>query len=187
MSSEKKPVADADLAVFAVDDAVLTLGDWKLPHVLENFYPRNPFSVRNYEALHGYIEEITERSLTQKGFTIGDGGEEAVPNVKNVRKEFRTLAFWQGSLKTDPNGKAVFEFAAPDNLTTYRIVAVGQTKANQFGGDASATVKVSKPLLINAALPRFLRDGDEVELRAVVREDFADTEEITARCVTDAN
>ena len=79
-----------------------------------------------------------------------------MPNVKNVRKEFRTLAFWQGSLHTDTNGKAVFDFTAPDNLTTYRVVAVGETKANQFGGDASATVKVSKPLLINAALPRFL-------------------------------
>ena len=186
-TSEGKAVADADLAVFAVDEAVLKLGDWQLPHILDNFYPRNPFSVRNYQSLENYIEEITERSLTQKGFIIGGGGEEAVPNVTNVRKEFRTLAFWQGSLKTDANGKAAFDFAAPDNLTTYRLVAVGQTKAHQFGGDASATVKVSKPLLINAALPRFLRDGDEVELRAVVQEDFADSEEITARCVTDAN
>src|SRR2546426_8511656 len=76
---------------------------------------------------------------------------------------------------------------APDNLTTYRIVAVGQTKANQFGGDATQTVKISKPLLIDPALPRFLRDGDEVELRAVVRENFADADEVTARCITDAN
>jgi uncharacterized protein YfaS (alpha-2-macroglobulin family) len=80
-----------------------------------------------------------------------------------------------------------FEFTAPDNLTTYRIVALGQTKANQFGGDAAQTVKISKPLLIDPALPRFLRDGDEIELRAVVRENFADTDEITARCITDAN
>jgi alpha-2-macroglobulin len=186
-TSEGKPVADVDLAVFAVDDAVLKLGEWQLPHILEDFYPRNPFSVRNYQSLENYIEGITERSLTQKGFVIGGGGEEAVPNVTNVRKEFRTLAFWEGSLKTDTNGKTSFSFDAPDNLTTYRLVAIGQTKANQFGGDASATIRVSKPLLINAALPRFLRDGDEIELRAVVQEDFADAEEITARCLTDAN
>ena len=61
VSSEAKPVADADLAVFAVDDAVLKLGDWQLPNVLENFYPRNPFSVRNYQSLENYVEEITER------------------------------------------------------------------------------------------------------------------------------
>ncbi len=132
VTSEGKPVGDADLAVFAVDEAVLKLGDWQLPHILDNFYPRNPFSVRNYQSLEDYIEEITERSLTQKGFTIGDGGEEAMPNVTNVRKEFRTLAFWQGSLQTDAGGKASFDFAAPDNLTTYRIVAVGQTKGESI-------------------------------------------------------
>jgi alpha-2-macroglobulin len=187
VSSENKPVPDADLLVFAVDDAVLTLGDWKLPAIGEQFYPKNWFCVRTYEALRGYIDDLAKLSLTQKGFTIGDGGEEAIANTKNVRKEFRTLAFWQGNLKTGAGGKAAFEFTAPDNLTAYRIVAVGQTKANQFGGDATQTVKISKPLLIDPALPRFLRDGDEVELRAVVRENFADDDGITARCVTDAN
>jgi uncharacterized protein YfaS (alpha-2-macroglobulin family) len=125
--------------------------------------------------------------LTQKGFVIGDGGEEAISNIKNVRKEFRTLAFWQGNLKTGADGKVAFEFVAPDNLTTYRIVAVGETKMNQFGGDATETVKISKPLLIDLALPRFLRQGDEVELRAVVRQNFADNDGVTTRCVTDAN
>src|SRR4029453_7538942 len=139
------------------------------------------------EALHGYIENLAKLSLTQKGFVIGDGGEEAISNVKNVRKEFRTLAFWQGSLKTAADGRVKFEFVAPDNLTTYRVVAVGQTKGNQFGGDATQTVKISKPLLIDLALPRFLRDGDEVELRAVVRQNFADSDGVTTRCVTDAN
>jgi alpha-2-macroglobulin len=187
VTSQDKPVPDADLLVFAVDDAVLTLGDWKLPKIGDRFYPRNPFSVRTYQALHGYIENFAKLSLTQKGFTIGDGGEEAISNVKNVRKEFRTLAYWQGSLKTGADGKVGFEFIAPDNLTTYRIVAVGQTKANQFGGDATQTVKISKPLLIDLALPRFLRDGDEVELRAVVRQNLADSDGVTMRCVTDAN
>ncbi|HMF46275.1 MAG TPA: alpha-2-macroglobulin family protein [Candidatus Udaeobacter sp.] len=187
VTSQDKPVADVDLLVFAVDDAVLTLGDWKLPDIGARFYPRNVFSVRTYEALNGYIENIAKLSLTQKGFVIGDGGEETISNVKNVRKEFRTLAFWQGSLKTGGDGKVSFEFVAPDNLTTYRIVAVGQTKANQFGGDATQTVKISKPLLIDLALPRFLREGDEVELRAVVRQNFADSDSVTTRCVTDAN
>jgi uncharacterized protein YfaS (alpha-2-macroglobulin family) len=187
VTSQDKPVADVDLLVFAVDDAVLTLGDWKLPDIGARFYPRNVFSVRTYEALHGYIENIAKLSLTQKGFVIGDGGEETVSNVKNVRKEFRTLAFWQGNLKTGGDGKVSFEFIAPDNLTTYRIVAVGQTKANQFGGDATQTVKISKPLLIDLALPRFLREGDEVELRAVVRQNFADNDNVTMRCVTNAN
>jgi uncharacterized protein YfaS (alpha-2-macroglobulin family) len=187
VTSQDKPVTDADLLVFAVDDAVLTLGDWKLPNIGARFYPRNVFAVRTYEALHGYIENLAKLSLTQKGFVIGDGGDEAISNIKNVRKEFRTLAYWQGSLKTGADGKVPFEFVAPDNLTTYRVVAVGQTKMNQFGGDATQTVKISKPLLIDLALPRFLREGDEVELRAVVRQNFANSDSVTTRCVTDLN
>jgi uncharacterized protein YfaS (alpha-2-macroglobulin family) len=187
VTSEGKPIGDVDLVVFAVDDAVLKLGDWQLPNLLVGFYPRNPFSVRSYQSLQNYVEEITQKSLTEKGFIIGDGGEEPLSNVTNLRKEFRTLAFWEGSLKTGRDGKATFDFTAPDNLTTYRVVAIGQTKANQFGADASATVQVSKPLLINPALPRFLRDRDEVELRAVVQQKFSDSEEVTVRCVPDAS
>ncbi len=187
VTSEGKPVGDVDLVVFAVDDAVLKLGNWQLPNLLAGFYRRNPLAVRSYQSLQNYIEEITQKSLTQKGFIIGDGGEESLSNVTNPRKEFRTLAFWQGSLKTGRDGKATFNFTAPDNLTTYRVVAVGQTKTNQFGGNASATVQVSKPLLINPVLPRFLRNGDEVELRAVVQQKFSDSDEITVRCVTDAS
>src|SRR5207244_4223025 len=96
VTSEGKQVGDVDLVVFAVDDAVLKLGDWTLPKVLENFYRRNPFSVRSYQSLERYIEEIKLPSLTEKGFIIGGGEEEAVPNVTNVRKEFKTLAVEQG-------------------------------------------------------------------------------------------
>ena len=187
VTSASKPVADADLVVFAVDDAVLKLGNWQLPDVLGIFYPRNPFGVRSYQSLQQFIDQVSTRSLTQKGFIIGDGGEEALANVTNIRKEFKTLAFWQGSLRTGADGKATFEFVAPDNLTTYRIVAVGQTQHNQFGGDARTTLQVSKPLLINTALPRFLRDGDEVELRVSVQQNFIASDQITVRCVTDAS
>ncbi len=154
--------------------------------MLPIFYPERPFRVVSFDALDGYVDSIARPSLTEKGFVIGDGGGEEFGNVSVVRKEFRTLAFWQAGLKTNSEGKAPFQFKAPDNLTSYRIVAVGQTDQNQFGGSAEKTVKVSKPLLIEPALPRFLRDGDELELRAVVRQNYADSEEVVTRCVVDS-
>jgi uncharacterized protein YfaS (alpha-2-macroglobulin family) len=187
VTCDGKSTPEADLAVFVVDDAVLQLGDWHLPDLISGFYYRREFGVRSFESLASYQEEISSRNLTQKGFVIGDGGEEKIGNVPNVRKEFRTLAFWQGSLRTDQEGNASFAFTAPDNLTTYRVIAVGETKEGQFGGDASVTLKISKPLLVDAALPRFLRDGDEVELRAVVRQNLADSDEVRVRCLTDAS
>jgi len=186
------PVPDADLTVFAVDDAVLELGDWKLPDILSVFYPERPFRVLSFNALDHYVDSIhyansiQRAGLTEKGFVIGDGGAQQFGNVSILRKEFRTLAYWKTGLGTDADGKASFQFQAPDNLTSYRIVAVGQTGNHQFGGSADKTVKVSKPLLVEPALPRFLREGDEVELRAVVRQNDADSEEVAARCIVDS-
>ena len=186
---EGKPVAGADLAVFAVDDAVLQLGDWALPDAFATFYPDNPYEMSNYQSLDRFTEEITGKTGPhgennfQKGFVIGDGGGAIGENGNALRKEFRTLAYWNASVKTDADGNVGFDFVAPDNLTSYRIVAIGQTRENQFGGDASQTVKINKPLMIDPALPRFLRDGDEIELRAVVRQNFADSAVVTARCV----
>jgi uncharacterized protein YfaS (alpha-2-macroglobulin family) len=181
--SEAKSVADADVVIFAVDEAVLKLGDWHLPDLLAGFYPNNRYMVRSYQSLERYEQDVAKTSLYQKGFIIGGGGDEGPShNVPNIRKDFRVLAFWQGSALTDPQGKTSFEFKAPDNLTTYRIVAIAQTKDNRFGGNANQTVKISKPLLIETALPRFLRDGDDVELRAVARQKFVDSAEIAANC-----
>jgi uncharacterized protein YfaS (alpha-2-macroglobulin family) len=63
------------------------------------------------------------------------------------------------------------------------VIAVGQTKNNQFGS-GDATFAVSKKLLIEPALPRFLRDGDEVELRAVARQKASESEQLLVRCST---
>jgi uncharacterized protein YfaS (alpha-2-macroglobulin family) len=187
VTSEGKPAPDADLTVFVVDDAVLQLGGWQLPDLVRSFYDERPFGIISYQSLDSYQEVIPRQSLTHKGFVIGDGGQEKIGNVVNVRKEFQTLAFWAGALKTDNEGNASFEFPAPDNLTTYRLIALGETKESRFGGDAGTTLKIFKPVLVQAALPRFLRDGDEIELRAVVHQNFASSDELHVHCATDAN
>ena len=76
-------------------------------------------------------------------------------------------------------------FAAPDNLTRYRLIAVAQTRAGQFG-EGEGSVEVAKPLVIEPSLPRFLRAGDEVELRAVVRQSARDQATVAATCTVDA-
>jgi alpha-2-macroglobulin len=187
VTSEGKPVPDADLAVFVVDDAVLQLGGWELPDLVGSFYYERAFGIKSYQSLDSLQEAIPRQSLTHKGFVIGDGGEEKIGSVVNVRKEFQTLAFWAGALKTDQDGNAYFDFTAPDNLTTFRLVAVGDTKDSRFGADSGTTLKILKPVLVQAALPRFLRDGDEIELRAVVHQNFTESDELHVRCLTDAN
>lgn len=183
--SAQRPVADADLTIFAVDDAVLELGRWKAPEVKEEMRPNRSHGVSTFMALNEFISGINPRSQFQKGFIIGGGG---MDDAQFVRKDFKALAYWKTGVRTDGAGRATFQFPAPDNLTRFRLVAVGQTKAHQFGL-GQATVEVAKPLIVEPALPRFLRQGDEVELRAVVRLGSPESKagKVTVKAVPDAS
>src|SRR5208283_2493120 len=57
-------------------------------------------------------------------------------------------------------------FLAPDSLTRYRVKAVAHLD-DRFGSGQSA-FEVSKPLLIEPALPQFAHVGDQLMARAVV-------------------
>lgn len=177
------PVAGAEVTVYAVDDSILELGAWSLPGLAPDFFPQNSYNMVTSPALRGLVAGIHPSQLTQKGYTVGDGGGEEFGNVDFTRKDFKPLLFWNPSLKTGANGTVSFETKAPDNLTRFRVIALAQTPQSQFGS-ASETFEVSKKLLIEPALPRFLREGDEVELRAVARQKISANEKLTVQCTT---
>ena len=55
----------------------------------------------------------------------------------------------------------------PDSLTTYRVMAVAGDQASQFGF-GERELRVSKPLTMLPAFPRFLSKGDRASFGAVV-------------------
>ncbi|MFA7233127.1 MAG: alpha-2-macroglobulin family protein [Terrimicrobiaceae bacterium] len=183
VTNDGKPVEGAEVTVYAVDDSILTLGGWELPDLARSFFPENTFHVITSPALRGLVDGIDPEQLTQKGYTVGDGGGDEFGNVEFTRKDFKPILFWSPSLKTDAGGSVPFETVAPDNLTRFRVIAFAQTPKSQFGA-ASDTFGVSKKLLIEPALPRFVREGDEIEIRAVARQKFAANEKLVVRCAT---
>ncbi|CAN5661561.1 hypothetical protein BH09VER1_BH09VER1_00640 [soil metagenome] len=186
VTADGRPVAGADLAIYAVDDSILTLGGWKMPEMLESFFPEESYGVVTYSALKAYVDKVSPSWLTMKGFVVGDGGDEEFGNTTFERKDFKPIILWKPSVITDAKGIAKFDCTAPDNLTRFRVIAVGQTKDSQFGGGDS-TLTVSKKLMIDPSLPRFLREGDEVELRAVVRQKASENETLKVRCTVGGN
>ena len=168
------PVIGSDLSIICVDDAVLKLGKWELPPIMEAFYPMRYHNVSTFHALDNHVESFVEEDVTEKGFLIGGGGEYgSSTSLNNNRKNFLARAFWITGLQTNENGKASFNFNAPDNLTAFRISALAQTKDHQFG-KGETTFRVNKRLMIEPALPRFVREGDEINLRAIIRQQFKD-------------
>jgi alpha-2-macroglobulin len=174
-----KPLANADVLLFAVDDAVLELGKWTLPDFTRRFFPDRGLQVSTGSSLSQYAvqDEAGELSRSQKGFILGASGLLKGGPVLPFRKYFKALAFWQPSAPTNSAGELPFQFPAPESLTRYRVVAIVQHDAEQFGA-AETRLQLAKSLQVEPALPDFLRIGDEVLLRTVVRQDFAPSDEI---------
>jgi uncharacterized protein YfaS (alpha-2-macroglobulin family) len=153
----------SEVTLWAVDYGVLSLTGYKTPDVLASIYLRKSLEVANEDSRERII---SRRALTPKGAADGGGGgRDAGPGV--VRKDFRVLAFWLGSVTTDAKGQAKTEVTLPESLTTYRIMAVAGDKQSRFGW-AQNEIRINKPLLLTAAYPRFLAVGDKALFGSVI-------------------
>ncbi|HTJ84114.1 MAG TPA: alpha-2-macroglobulin family protein, partial [Polyangiaceae bacterium] len=155
----------AELTVYAVDEGVLSLVDYKTPDPIKVFGEPRSLHVATLEsrsAMASVFDPLSGIGL-DKGLAGGGGGESS----STTRKDFRAAAYWNPSVVTNQDGKADVSFKLPDSLTTYRIMAVAASTDDRFGkGDARITS--SRPLMARPALPRFLRAGDTFDASVVV-------------------
>src|SRR4030095_3004574 len=100
----------------------------------------------------------------------GGGGDDA--GAGTLRKDFRVLAFWLGSVTTDAAGHASVDVKLPESLTTYRIMAVAADRVSRFGSGDSE-VRINKPLTMKPTFPRFLAVGDRAFFGAVITSQLA--------------
>ncbi|WP_373048020.1 MG2 domain-containing protein [Vulgatibacter sp.] len=154
--------AQAELAVWAVDEAVLRLTGYEAPDLVAAIHPRQGLSVRIGEPL---LHLVQRRLYGEKGQSPGGGGGDG--SGAGFRSRFQTTVLFAPSVVTDAQGRAQVEFELPDNLTTWRILAVAVGADDRFGSGV-AQVKVAKPLLALPALPRAVRVGDRFEAGVVL-------------------
>ncbi len=153
----------SQVTVWAVDEGVLRLTGYQVPDVMEAVHPLRGLSVRLGEPL---VHLVQRKLYGEKGLGGGGGGGGEGAG-SGFRSEFKTTVLFAPAVLTDAEGRAQVEFTLPDNLTTYRLMAVALTRGEQLGSGESH-VTVSKPLLALPALPRLLRVGDVVEAGVVV-------------------
>ena len=153
----------SEVTLWAVDYGVLSLTGYRTPDVLESVYVRKALQVMNSDNRQRII---SRRVLTPKGDTEGGGGG-SDPGAGTLRKDFRVLAFWLGSVTTGADGRASVDVKLPESLTTYRIMAVAADRSSRFGS-GSAEIRTNKPLTLKPTFPRFLAVGDRAFFGAVV-------------------
>ncbi len=153
----------ANLALAVVDIGVLNLIGYQTPDPFSDFYSRKPLAVHTSDSRPFVLEQLI---FGEKGEDVAGGLGEVMkagfaPALSEIelRGDFRFTAYWNPSLDTDEEGNAHVTFLLPDNLTTFRVMAVAQTQDSRFGRSEDH-FKVTKPLLLQASFPRFARVGD---------------------------
>lgn len=156
--------APADVTVMAVDEGVLALTGYKLPNLMDVFYSPASLSVGTAD---NRTFLVGQRNFGEKGENRGGGGgASAKLGGTDLRSRFEFTPYFNALVRTDNKGRAEVKFTLPDNLTTFRIMAVAAT-VREFGS-AQADVKVSKPLMVSPKMPRFARRGDKFRCGAIV-------------------
>ncbi len=151
-----KPV-QGEVALAVVNDAVLQLSGYRFPDLVALVYGQAPISTR-FADNRALVELNPAKHPEEKGFGFG-GGVEAGPAGTRLRTDFRALAFYDGAVRTDARGEALVRFRLPDDLTTWRVLALAFTSDARFGR-SDATFIAAKPLVTNPIMPQFARPGD---------------------------
>ncbi|HEX5107051.1 MAG TPA: MG2 domain-containing protein [Vicinamibacterales bacterium] len=153
----------SEVTLWAVDYGVLSLTGYRAPDVAGSVYVEKSLQVFNEDNRQRIV---SRRVLTPKGATDGGGGGDDA-GAGTLRKDFRVLAFWLGSVTTGSDGRARVNVTLPESLTTYRIMAVAADRGSRFGsGDTE--VRTNKPVTLKPTFPRFMAVGDTAFFGAVV-------------------
>lgn len=99
------------------------------------------------------------------GATLGQSL--APQSMIKVRRNLQETAFFYPHLQTDDSSKVLVKFVAPEALTQWNFRAFAHTK-EMAGGFALLQSVTQKPLMVQPALPRFLREGDEIYITTKV-------------------
>ena len=153
----------SEVTLWGVDEGVLALTGYKTPDPIDLIYRERGLGMHLASNMTAVAPQIPEG---EKGRREAGGGGGA-SGAEILRSRFKTTAFFLGSVVTDADGNATTTAKLPDNLTTFRIMAVAVT-ANDRYGKGESSLLVTRPLLARQALPRFVREGDNFTAGAVI-------------------
>ncbi|MGC4120980.1 MAG: MG2 domain-containing protein [Myxococcales bacterium] len=166
LADDKNQPLSGEVTFWLVDEAVLSLAKEATLDPLKSFIDKNQRTTAIRDTRNLVLGKLVEQD-EEPG---GDGGdEEGTGGGKRiVRKEFKTVPFYQATVQIPASGKLVLPVKLSDDLTNFRVRAVAASGLSRFGHKQS-TIRVRLPLLVQPQLPRFVRAGDKFYAGGVVR------------------
>ncbi|MEO7938640.1 MAG: alpha-2-macroglobulin family protein, partial [Burkholderiaceae bacterium] len=155
-----QPAAHAEVAIAAVDEALLELMPNTSWDVLGAMLQRRAWGV---ETATAQMEIIGRRHYGRKAVAAGGGGGHSAS-----RELFDTVLLWNPRVQLDAQGKAQNTVPLNDALTRFRIVAVADAGVGLFG-TGSVQIRATQDLQIISGLPPLVREGDQYRARFTLR------------------
>ncbi|NRH21094.1 hypothetical protein HOO68_03555 [Candidatus Gracilibacteria bacterium] len=163
---------EGEIEVMVIDESLIRLlGNIDLD-IIPKFFQKYPFTMKTALTAIG-IER--NRFLSRKGSNGGSGDKGGDGTQISSRTLFQNTAYYNASIITDSSGKAKITFELPDNVTDYRIIAIGQTKSSRFSV-AEKTISVRRDYTIETHAPTLVYGGDTTTITASA---FNSTKKIT--------
>jgi uncharacterized protein YfaS (alpha-2-macroglobulin family) len=155
-----QPAANAEVAVAAVDQALLELMPNRSWNLLDAMLQRRSWGVETSTA---QMEIIGRRHYGRKAVAPGGGGGHS-----GARELLETLLLWKPVVKLDANGQAQVTVPLNDALTTFKIVAVADASTGLFG-TGSTSIRATQDLQIISGLPPLVREDDQYRAQFTLR------------------
>lgn len=193
------PVADAEITLLAVDEAILSLAGYRYRNPIATFYPHRYRNLASYQLM----DHLLPRSQAVGPLGFGKGGgvmemdamamaaesdaafwsmeasdAQAGAEVLTARRDFSPLAVFRPAGTTDAQGRFTATWNLPDLVGRYRVVVLTTAGPRLYGlGEITLTSRL--PLQIRAQLPRFLNYGDTAHLQWVLENQTLLDQEVT--------
>ncbi|KMK65933.1 alpha-2-macroglobulin family protein [Puniceibacterium sp. IMCC21224] len=148
----------AYVTVAAVDLGILNLTGFNSPDPSQHYFGQRRLGVEIRD-IYGRLIDGMNGAMGQ----IRSGGDaDAGMRLQSPPPTEELVAFFSGPVTVEASGRTEVSFDIPDFNGTVRLMAVAWSPTGV--GQAQADVLVRDPVVVTAALPRFLAPGDETRV-----------------------
>jgi uncharacterized protein YfaS (alpha-2-macroglobulin family) len=155
-----QPAANAEVAVAAVDQALLELMPNDSWNLLEAMLQRRSWGVETSTA---QMEIVGRRHYGRKAVPAGGGGGHS-----GTRELLDTLLLWNPRVQLDAKGQATLKIPLNDALTSFKLVAVADAGPGLFG-TGQTSIRATQDLQIISGLPPLVREADQYRAQITLR------------------
>jgi hypothetical protein len=160
----------AQVSIAVVDEALFGVEPDRTPDPVDFFYRRRYSLVgTQFSREYGFVGYSGEGALNlaqrRRPLTLADFKAERPERVE-VRREFPDAILWMADAATGPDGTATVPVRVPDALTTWRATVRAITPDTRAGAGVGR-VTVTKDVILRLATPRFLTEGDVLDLPVI--------------------